>query len=70
MKLQIERQPSSYETYRPLRYQEIYHNPKNKYDNRLYYSMRYKSGQGTLDERYNELLDRRNNHLSFWFGAV
>ncbi len=32
---------SKYETYRTLKYQEII-NPKNKFDNRLYFSQRYK----------------------------
>lgn len=63
-KLIDRRKPSSYETYRPLKYQEMV-NYKNKYDNRLYLSLkekRYNEGCVT-----NEIFEQKRNHLTFLF---
>lgn len=61
------RKSSEYEVYKPLKYQEMM-NYKNKYDNRLYFSMRFKnySDTGLLEE----IFSARQNSKTIMYGMV
>jgi hypothetical protein len=60
---ELTKKKSEFQVYRDLKWQEK-ENPKNKWDNRLYFSLRYKTLNYT-DEKMDELFKKRVNHETF-----
>ncbi len=58
--------PSWYDAYQPLTFQQQA-NLKHKYDNRLYYTLKYKTITNSINE---ELFRKRRNTLSFLIARV
>jgi hypothetical protein len=58
---------SDFELYGPLKIQQVY-NMKNKFDNRLYFSYRWKNYKST--PYYFEIFGRNRNHKTIFSGIV
>lgn len=65
---ELTKKKSEYQIYRDLKFQEKI-NPKNKWDNRLYFSLRYKHFY-YIDEKIDEIFKKRKNHETFYTTMV
>jgi len=65
---ELTKKKSEYQVYRDLKWQEKI-NPKNKWDNRLNFSLRYKHFS-YVDEKIDEIFKKRKNHESFYIMLV